>query len=229
MVPEISPSTKTLGFWSAVLATVFSVTYDIGQLAEWAGWMGSGGGGENASTPFGLVVLLTPSLFLGSAFLILMICIHQLSSPDRRVWSHAAVAFAIIYAGLISMNYFVQLTWVVPRLEAARARGLEPFLFKPFDSFMYSVDLLGYSFMSVAAFFAAKVFSGAGLERQVRVFLTATAFMVPFIALQMYAHWLLWVAALWGVTFPAATWSLAILFRRIATNSASSGRFVTAA
>jgi len=229
MVTEISASTKALGFWSAVLATVFSIAYDIGQLAEWAGWMGSGGGAENASTPLGLVVLLTPSLFLGSAFLVLMICIHHLSSPDTKVWSHVAVAFATIYAALISMNYFVQLTWVAPRLAAGRTEGLEPFLFTPFDSFVYSVDLHGYSFMSVAAFFAAKVFTNTGLERLVRVFLTATAFVLPFIALQMYTHWLIWIAALWGVTFPAATWSLAILFRRIAANSASSVHLNTAA
>lgn len=30
----------------------------------------------------------------------------------------------------------------------------------------------------------------------------------------MYVHGLIWIAALWAVTFPGATWSLAILFRR---------------
>ena len=98
MVNDISPSTKAVGFWSAVLATVFSITYDIGQLAEWMGLMGSGGGAENASTPLGLIILLTPSLFLGSSFLVLVVSIHQPSSPDRKIWSHAAIAFATIYA-----------------------------------------------------------------------------------------------------------------------------------
>jgi len=84
MVAEISPSTKTVGFWSAVLATVFSVTYVVAQIGEWMGLMGSGGGADNPSTPFGLVVLLTPSLFLGSAFLVLVVSIHQAASPDRR-------------------------------------------------------------------------------------------------------------------------------------------------
>jgi hypothetical protein len=43
----------------------------------------------------GLVVLLTPSLFLGSSFLVLVVSIHQLASLDRKVWSHAAVAAAV--------------------------------------------------------------------------------------------------------------------------------------
>ena len=181
------------------------------------GMMGSGGGAHNASTPLGLIVLLTPSLFLGSSFLVLVVSIHQLSSPDRKVWSHAAVAFATAYAVLISINYFVQLTWVTPRLVAGRIQGIEPFLFTPFDSFLYSVDILGYSFMSVATLFTAMVFTGRGLERVVRVFLIANGLLLPFIALQMYVHWLIWIAALWAVTFPGATWSLAILFGRTGT------------
>lgn len=217
MVTGISPSTKAVGFWSAVAATVFSLAYVIFQLAEWMGLMGSGGGAENASTPFGLVVLLTPSLFLGSSFLVLVVSIHQLSSTDRKVWSQAAVAFAAVYTTLISINYFVQLTWVAPRLAEGRTQGIEQFLFTPFDSFLYSVDILGYGFMSVATLFAAMVFTGKGLERVVRWFLIANGLLLPFITLQMYVHWLIWIAALWAVTFPGATWSLAILFRRAGT------------
>lgn len=209
-----SRSVRTLGLWSAVLATVFSVAYDVGQVTEWLGWLGSQGGPESSSTPLGIVVLLTPSLFLGSAFLVLVVSVHEASSPDRKIWSHVAVVFATAYAVLISINYFVQLTWVGPRLAAGRVHGVEPFLFVPFDSFLYSVDILGYSFMSVSTLFAAMVFDGKGLERVVRWFLIANGVLLPFIALQMYVHWLIWIAALWAVTFPGSTWSLALLFRR---------------
>jgi hypothetical protein len=217
MVTNISPSTRTVGFWSAVLATVFSISYDIGQIAEWLGLLGSQGGPESSSTPLGLFVLLTPSLFLGSSFLVLVVCIHQLSSSDRKIWSHAAVVFATAYAVLISINYYVQLTWVAPRLAAGQTQGIEPFRFVVFDSFLYAVDILGYSFMSVATLFAAGVFTGKGLERIVRLFLIANGLLLPFIALQMYFHWMIWIAALWAVTFPGSTWCLAILFRRTAS------------
>lgn len=217
MATLISPSTKAVGFWSAVLATVCSIAYVVGQVAEWLGFLGSRGGPENVSTPLGLAVLLTPSLLLGSSFLVLVVSIHQLASPERKVWSHAAVAFATTYAVLISVVYFVQLTLVAPRLARGRSEGIEAFLFVPFDSFLYAVDILGYTFMSVATLFAAMVFTGKGLDRVVRVFLTANGLLLPFIALQMYFHPLIWVAALWAVTFPGSTWSLAILFRRAPT------------
>ena len=210
----ISSTARSAGFWSAVLATAFSIMYIVAQLAEWAGWLGSKGGPESSSTPLGIVLLLTPSLFLGPAFLVLIVAIHQLALPERRIWSQAAIAFATVYTALISINYFVQLAWVGPRLGAGRTEGLEPFLFTPFDSFLYAVDILGYSFMSVATLLAAFVFTGAGLNRIVRWFLIANGLLIPFIALQMYFHPLIWIAALWAITFPGSTWSLAVLFRR---------------
>ncbi|MEZ4456826.1 MAG: hypothetical protein R2882_09800 [Gemmatimonadales bacterium] len=100
-----------------------------------------------------------------------------------------------------------------PADRAGATAGIEQFLFTPFDSFLYAVDILGYSFMSLATLFAAGVFTGGGRERVVRGFLLANGLLIPFISLQMYVHWLIWIAALWAITFPGATWSLAALFR----------------
>ena len=215
--PATSASTRSVGFWSAVLATLFSITYDVGQIAEWLGWLGSSGGPESTSTPIGIVVLLTPSLLLGSSFLMLMVCVHQVAPADRRVWSHGAVAFATAYAVLISSVYFVQLTLVGPRLASGRLEGIEPFVFVPFDSYLYAVDILGYTFMSVSTLLAARAFTGRGVERVARWFLTANGLLIPLLVFQMYVHALIWVAALWAVTFPGATWTLAVYFRRLRT------------
>jgi len=204
-----------IGFWSAVLASVFSVAYDIGQLAEWFGLMGSGGGAEHNSTWYGLVVLLVPSLLLGISFVVMMGSVHRQAPSDRRIWSQTGLTFAIMYGTLICMNYFVQLTLVAPALYRGDvSANISPFLFNVFNSFTYSVDLLGYSFMSLATLFAAFVFMGPGLEKTVRWFLIANGLILPFIALQTFYHPLIWVASLWAVTLPGATISLAVLFRR---------------
>lgn len=217
---DASPSTKAVGFWSAVLCTTFALAYVVSQLAEWLGWLGSHGGPESTSTPLGIFVLLTPSLLLGPAFLVLTVSVHQLAPPARRVLSHAAVAFATGYAVLTGLVYFGQLTVVAPRMARGDLAGIEPFVFVPFDSFLYAVDLLGYSFMSVATLFMARVFTGPGLERNARLFLTANGLLLPFLALQLYWHSLIWGGALWGVTFPASTLTLALLFRRARTADA---------
>lgn len=215
----IFASTRMAGFWSAVLATIFSLAYVIGQLAEWLGWLGSSGGPENVSTPLGLAVLLTPSLLLGSSFLVLVVSLHQAASPDKKVWTHAAVAFATAYATLISVVYFVQLTLIAPRLAQGQVGPLEVFRFVPFTSFLYAVDILGYSFMSIATLFAAQALAGTGPERTARWLLIANGLLLPFLALQIYFHALIWIAALWAVTFPGSTWALALLFRRTATTA----------
>lgn len=220
MFTDISLSAKRAGFWSAALASVFSITYILAQIAEWLGLLGSQGGAESASTVLGLVMLLAPSLFLGPSFLVLMASVHQLASSDKKVWSHSAVAFAAAYMVLTGMVYFVQLTFVAPRLASGQTEGIEVFLFTPFNSFLYSIDILGYSFMSVASLFAAMVFTGRGLERTVRLFLIANGLLLPFIALQIYFHALIWFAALWAVTFPGSTLSLALLFKRAGTKTA---------
>jgi hypothetical protein len=93
-----------MGFWSAAAATVISLTYVAGQFAEWLGWLGSAGGPQSASTPLGLAVLLTPSLLLGPAFLLMVVSIHELVSPGRRVWSLAAMAFATAYLVLTGVT-----------------------------------------------------------------------------------------------------------------------------
>jgi len=220
MITAAHESTRRLGYWSAIASTIFSLAYIVAQLAEWSGLLGSAGGAESSSTVLGLVLLLTPSLFLGSAFLFLLTAIHQAAAPDRKIWSLSALGFGTIYTALISINYFVQLAWVAPRLAAGRTEGLAPFLFVPFDSFLYAVDILGYGFMSVATLLAARVFAGPGLERTARWLLTANGLLLPFITLQMYAHWMIWIAALWAVTFPGATWTLATWFRRQGTAEA---------
>ena len=217
----MTPSTRRVGLWSAIAATVFSLAYVVAQIAEWLGWLGSGGGPESGSTLLGLVLLLTPSLFLGSSFLVLMVAVHYLAPAGRKIWSHTALAFAIAYAVLISTVYFVQLTLVGPRLARNEIAGIEPFLFVPFDSYLYAVDILGYSFMSLATLFAAPVFTGPGLHRTARWFLFANGLLLPFIALQMYVHELIWIAALWALTFPGSTWTLALIFRRARPAAAS--------
>jgi hypothetical protein len=212
---EAAINNYRIGFWSAVFASIFSIAYDIGQIAEWFGLMGSGGGPENDSTWYGLVILLVPSLLLGVSFVIMMGSVHCQTPPERRIWSQTGLVFAIMYGTLICMNYFVQLTLVAPALyRGTVSDSIRPFLFNVFNSFTYSVDLLGYSFMSLSTLFGAFVFMGPGLEKASRWFLMANGLIMPFIALQTFYHPLIWGASLWAVTFPGATLSLAALFRR---------------
>ena len=208
-------SVPVVGAWSAILCTVFSLTYTVAQIAEWAGWLGSGGGPHSRSTIAGLAVLLTPSLFLGLSFVALMVSVHYYAETPRKIWSHLAVAFATMYATLISIVYYVQLAFVIPRIAKGNTEGIQLLIFEPFDSFLYAVDVYGYGLMSLSTLVAAGVFTGPGLDRWIRRAMFANGCLIPFLWLQMYYPPLIWGGALWAITFPATTWLLVIRFSRL--------------
>jgi hypothetical protein len=201
-----------IGTWSAAAAAALSIIYVIGQLLEWQGLLGSDGGPESTSTPIGIAVLLTPSLLLASAFVVMMVALHQAAPSDKKALSQAGLAFATIYAALVSLVYFVQLTLVAPRLARGDMADIEFLRFVPYQSFLFAVDLLGYSFMSLATLLVAFALPNARFVRWSKAFLIANGLLLPFIALQMYFPQLIWVAAFWGLTFPAAAISIAAMF-----------------
>lgn len=210
---ENDSATRHVGFWSAVACAALALIYVAAQLLEWQGLLGSAGGPASTSTPAGIAVLLTPSLLLGSAFVIMMSALHQISSPDRKVFSQAALAFAIIYAVLISLVYFVQLTLVAPRIAAGDTRDIEVLLFVPYRSFLFAVDLLGYSMMSVSTLLGAFALPATQAGRRAKLFMLLNGAVLPFLAFQMFVPNLIAFAALWSVTFPGAAICLAAVFR----------------
>lgn len=144
----------------------------------------------------------------------MMIGERYLVPESRQIWAQAGVAFATVYATLIGIVYYVQLTLVMPRMLEGRTEDIEVLLFRPFDSFLYSVDLLGYSSMSLATLFAAFGLIGVASTRTARLFLLANGLLLPFLLFQIYVPSLIWIAALWAVTFPGKAIALAVVFRR---------------
>lgn len=218
---ELDHAARRVAFWAAIACAITSIAYVLAQLLEWQGVLGSAGGPASASTPFGIALLLTPSLLLGSSFLVLIAALHRLAPADARVFSQIALAFATAYATLISMVYFVQLTLVAPRLAAGDTAGIEYLLFVPYRSFLFAVDLLGYSFMCVAALFASFALPKTSGAHTARALLLLNGAITPFLALQMFMPDLIWIAAWWGILFPAAVMALAVMLKRAAPNAAA--------
>lgn len=211
---------KALGFWSALSALLLSLAYVVAQLFEWAGLLGSAGGPNAPSTAAGLAILLTPSLLLGPAFVMTMAALHALAPEGRKVFTLSGLAFATMYATLTGLVYFVQLTFVGPRLAAGDTAGIELLLFVPYESFLFAVDLLGYSLMSAATLVAAFGLPRTPAGRLARAAMIANGAILPFLALQMFVPALIWPAATWALTFPASAALLMRLFREVPEGSA---------
>jgi hypothetical protein len=197
--------TNRFGFYAALGAFIASVGYGVPQLLQVAGVL---------AWPWDAILIYAPSLALAPLFVLTMVAVHIDAPAGKRVFSLAALALAIMYAVLVSMVYIVQLGVVIPlRLQGEGARVA---LFDCCAQFqpMMAIDLLGYTLMSLSTAFAAVVFGGSGLERAARFWLVANALLAPVLLLQLAWPSLIYVGALWLLTFPLAMLMLALIFRR---------------
>lgn len=91
------------------------------------------------------------SMFIAFGSVIMMCGFLHFASPERKTAGYVAAAFAAVYAAIILMVYFTQLTTV--RLTALTEQTRELLDFQQMGMF-FSLDLLGYALMSLATFFA---------------------------------------------------------------------------
>jgi len=187
---------RLLGFWSATVATLLVAVAGITATAS--------------IQPFATVI----GFLLTSSFLIVMVSVHCYASDERKVFSLVGFSFAIIYATLISMNYFIQLTFV-------RQSTFDVSIFDMTNnqSMMWVIEVLGYFFMGLSTLFAAPVFGKGKIEGLVRWLFVANGILgilTPIAyALSLPIEILLGGLIAWDIVMPLATASLAYLFRRI--------------
>ncbi len=230
-ISEMSHSVRQLGFWSAVLATLFSTAYGLALILMFsstatrtdtaAGWQGI----ESFATTFQSIQMLplVPSLLLAPTFIVLMVCLYYYAEPDKKVWSHLGIAIGLIYAVMASINYLLQLTVVRSSILNKETDGLAMFVMGNPHSIAWGLAY-AYLFMNLAMLFAAPVFRTSPLEKRTRLlFLLNGASIVLTIAaavLDSTAFYLLGSLLIWCPLFAAATASVALLFRRRELNPA---------
>lgn len=112
----------------------------------------------------------------------MMVSIHYSSEDEKRIWSHIGVTFSIIYAVMITITYYIQLAVVRSNPLNLSEEVLKPFIYSNVGSIMFVIDMLGYTFMALATFMTAPVFSrnGLGVERWIqRLFIFHGLLFIP--------------------------------------------------
>ena len=210
-----------LGFWSAVVITIFNVLSSLMMIPSWftnpiLPWRGID---TYASTfHFFQIASMIPGFLVVLPFLPMMAAVHYVSPPDRRVLSMLGIAFAAVSVGMLGFQYYSQVTVVSYNIIAGDEPALGLFVLGNPHSFFWPLEVLGYGFMSLSTLFAAFVFSRDSLSRWIRALFIANgalgiAGMVAY-PLQVTTVAVLSGLALWTVVFPASTILLAISFRR---------------
>ena len=94
----------TIGFAFAALAC--GLCYDIAQILDVLGVF---------RVPWGLFAVVLPSIFLAWSYVAMISVMHAGAAEAARPWTQLALTFAIIYAGLNSIVYPIQLAVIVPQ------------------------------------------------------------------------------------------------------------------
>jgi len=196
--------TRRFGAWAAAAAAITAVGYDIPQILQVLGVL---------TDPWDRILIFTPSLALAPAFVLAVAAAHVSVAPDRRAWSLAALALAILYAADVSQVYVVQLGAVIPHDRLGRGGEVALGACCAVRMPATMSDLLGYTYMSISTLLLAGAFPG-GPRRWLRWALIANGLLGPLIFGQIVWPRLIYLASAWIVVFPAAMILLALDFGR---------------
>jgi len=157
-----------LGFTSAVLTVVLAAVFIA---------LGIFGTSYTASNPYPYIspiiknidyAIFYPAFLLAPVFVVLMTCIHYYASDNKKIFSQIGLSFAIIYAAIITTDYFIQWTVVLPSIINGQTGNLSLIsIYNPHGIFV-ALESLGYLIMNIAFLFTATVFNGGRLERAIK-------------------------------------------------------------
>ena len=153
-------------------------------------------------------------------FVIMMLAIHQNASDDKKVLSQLGFSFSLICAAVLSIHYYIQLTFVQQGLLNNETAGVWQFAAPNPHSFFWTFAALGYGFMGIALLCAAPVFSGKS-ERSIKWLFIANGIVgIAFLIGNAMGIFMVNILSsfVWGVLFLIAAVLLAKKFRNSQTS-----------
>jgi hypothetical protein len=114
------------------------------------------------------------TLLTAVGLVILMACIAQAAPSEKKVLGVIGLSFTILFAAVVCINRFVQVTIIRQSFLLGDTTGLERFLPYGSGSVFFALEMLGWGgFLSLGAFSIAPLFTRGRLERWIAgLFLT---------------------------------------------------------
>jgi hypothetical protein len=167
---KLSKRVNRLGFWAAILTAILAaafITMGMFGSTSWDTFPGM----VNYIWSYIKVIdyaLFIPGFLLSLVFVVLMACIHYYASLDKKIYSLIGLAFAVIYAAVITTDYFTLWTVILPSTIRGETAGLSIFsMYNPHGLFV-ALESVAYLMMSVALLSIAPVFEGGKIEKVLR-------------------------------------------------------------
>jgi hypothetical protein len=105
---------------------------------------------------------MPPAMILVVVYVVLVVSIHAYASPQKKVFSQIGLSFALLAAGVLFCDYFVQFSVVPISLMNEQTEGIALLTqYNPYGMFI-ALEELGYLLMSLSFVFLAPVFAKEG-------------------------------------------------------------------
>jgi len=105
---------------------------------------------------------MPPAMLLVVLYVVLVSSIHVQAGPRKKVHAQLGLSFALLLAGVLLGDYFVQFSVVPVSLMHGQTEGLVLLTqYNPYGAFIV-LEELGYLLMSLSFMFLAPVFAGGG-------------------------------------------------------------------
>ena len=165
-----------LGFWASLIAAlsliVFTACFTIIVLTQDAvAWTNTTTYLEEISNhnPIFKYLAQAAMLVFGLSYLMILHSINAMVFTGRKIYSRLGISFGILFVLLISINYFLQLTYVRFGIQSGTEEGLAQWIMFNPNSVSLSLAMLGWTFMfGLSSFFTAFVFQARGIDRTIR-------------------------------------------------------------
>lgn len=168
---------------------------------------------------------MSSMLLFGLSYMVLLNAIRESIVGEQRILADISLSFGLIFALLISINYFLQITTVRLYIDQGLSTGLEQLIQSNPLSASASINMLGWTvFLGLSSLFMAPLFSSSkvSLERWIGFsFLANGVNAVLALVGFLLQHFLLTFLTMFlglGVTVFCITITLWIFFLRIDTD-----------
>jgi len=105
---------------------------------------------------------MPPAMVLVVLYVVLVSSIHAQVTPQKRVYAQIGLSFALLAAGVLLGDYFVQFSVVPISLLNGQTEGIALLTqYNPYGFFIV-LEELGYLLMALSFLFLAPVFAGGG-------------------------------------------------------------------
>lgn len=110
---------------TSVAVALFIILFVVALITtfDFSTWNGI----EDYAKNFKPISLLTiiPSIFLAISYLMHSVSVHYLVDQDKKLWSHLAMNFGLVYLTISLANYLIQSITVMPSIMNGSLTGLE--------------------------------------------------------------------------------------------------------